>query len=303
MDSHLKQLKLLKLVDKSERPVRQWIAKMYLVMLVTFFLFAVVAGFSPEEGVGKCQFTHDCRRKENQACNQIQDASCICNHGNCVIRGLHWFGPRKSECKTLQDCKKSGKCKLVPDNQCFCIEEQCETGTEWECHESRDCNSMVKCRGKECTCDDGTCEWNCDTDENCTNGPFYCDALGHHCKCQSSKCNLVKLPTQCKESSPNALQECVDKNFCKKDQACQCLQDYCTTPWYVEASIETPGGSTGIRNCRTTQDCSKTILDCANNACTCHNILEHKWNKRGTCVKNVASSQTNIDSKIKFPTN
>jgi len=261
-----------------------------------------------DAGLGKCEFTHDCRREENLHCKNVQDASCICNHGTCTIRGHQWFGPRQTECTTLQDCKNSGKCNGSPDSQCFCIDEQCQTGTEWECHETSDCGKMEKCRGKDCTCEDGTCEWNCYNDDDCNNGPFYCDPLGYHCKCQNSKCDLVKLPTQCDENSGNGLRECVQKNFCKDDEPCQCLQDYCTKPWYVNDNVEIQGSSRDF-NCRTSQDCTDTILSCADGSCECGDIVEHNWNKRGTCIKKSRSQKTasssswrqRPDSAIRFP--
>lgn len=48
----------------------------------------------------ECSFSPDC--KEVPRCQGIQDASCVCNFGRCVIDGNPFF--RDSQCNTFQDC-------------------------------------------------------------------------------------------------------------------------------------------------------------------------------------------------------
>ena len=51
----------------------------------------------------ECKFTKDCA-KNYQKC-RIQDASCTCNFGKCVIVGGNWPGPpMESQCYDYKDC-------------------------------------------------------------------------------------------------------------------------------------------------------------------------------------------------------
>ena len=36
--------------------------------------------------------------------------------------------------------------------ECFCISGRCEN-RRWECHDSKDCKEMKKCKGKRCVCE------------------------------------------------------------------------------------------------------------------------------------------------------
>jgi len=265
---------------------------MMLVVAVWLLAFVIFPSHCSNqvESYGKCEFSYDCDKQ----CKNMYDVYCVCNQGSCVVRvnpGFirHLLPP---ECKTLQDCKNLGKCKGVPDSQCFCIDERCNTRYEWECHESTDCTKMEKCRGKKCFCKEGTCEFDCYADEDCYNGlhGYQCyESLGYHCKCQNGQCNRVKLPPQC-----TGIEECIQKNLCKSNQPCECLHDYCKTPWYVEKNVMIEGFGYTDYNCRTTQDCEDTILVCADGSCICGALVEKaKWaitnnitnNKRGTCIK------------------
>ena len=48
---------------------------------------------------GTCTFTPDC--KESLRCQNIADAYCVCNHGLCVIVGIHWAD-------WVKDCDEGG---------------------------------------------------------------------------------------------------------------------------------------------------------------------------------------------------
>ena len=51
--------------------------------------------------------------------------------------------------------------RSIPEN-CFCIMGRCNTG-RWECHESKDCEKMEKCKGKQCVCQ---AESRCEIDDS-----------------------------------------------------------------------------------------------------------------------------------------
>merc|ERR1712212_284062 len=134
----------------------------------------------------ECSFTADCQNIE--FCQNIADASCVCNLGKCIIGGNPFV--RNSECTTYKDCD----CKANPKN-CFCHSNACVTSA-WECHESSGCAAMEKCAGKECSCQDNTCAWECDRTEDCKD--HYCNqALGYKCKCESSICQFERKPEEC----------------------------------------------------------------------------------------------------------
>ena len=48
----------------------------------------------------ECAFCRDC--KQVPRCQGIQDASCVCNFGKCVISGNPFF--RNNQCNTYEDC-------------------------------------------------------------------------------------------------------------------------------------------------------------------------------------------------------
>ena len=50
-------------------------------------------------GNGTCTFTPDC--KKALKCQNIADAYCVCNHGLCVIVGIHWAD-------WIKDCDEGG---------------------------------------------------------------------------------------------------------------------------------------------------------------------------------------------------
>ena len=68
-----------------------------------FFLLSFLSMLSitlAEDSLGSCQFSRDCQTYRQ--CQQIADASCVCNFGKCVITGNPFF--RGTECSEYTDC-------------------------------------------------------------------------------------------------------------------------------------------------------------------------------------------------------
>jgi len=245
------------------------------LLLLLFSLMTSTSTTTPWDDIGTCSFTQDC--KQYRLCQRIPDASCVCNFGNCVIRSYPFF--RGSECNQYTDCA----CSTDPDN-CSCEGGFCRTEPV-ECHKSQDCKRMDKCKEKECNCQSNLCAWQCDTTADCKD--YYCNkALGWTCGCEASICEFVKKPEECKD-----IGDCVSKGLCKKSEPCDCTQNYCETPHWVNDK----------GNCRKDQDCEDSILECKGKKCVCANIVAiNEWTKRGKCEL-VSSAKTK--SKIHFPTN
>jgi len=211
---------------------------------------------------GTCNFSRDC--ESYRRCQNIQDASCVCKFGKCVISG----GPPRhgTECTEYTDCE----CRSSPDT-CYCRRGYC-SATKWECHEPSDCNKLNKCSDKNCACSGNLCEFECSVDANCSN--FHCNrALGYKCKCKDSLCAYEKKPKECSKIS-----DCVNIGLCSEDSPCACTQSYCTVPWWVD--------STDLSvNCRSNQDCDDTIYKCQGGKCHCTNIQSiTEYEERGTCT-------------------
>merc|ERR1719309_956507 len=159
---------------------------------------------------GSCKFSHDCRTNGG-SCESIQDASCVCNYGRCLVRGFDpslWVpgaSVRKRECSEYTDCPCSGD-----RDRCFCIDGECVT-EEWECHGDLDCQDQAKCAGKQCTCQGGTCEWQCSSEADCiqNNNAFYCEHEDYQCSCERGQCESVPRnpPLECVESSGTVRQD------------------------------------------------------------------------------------------------
>lgn len=213
-----------------------------------------------------CSFTKDC--KQHATCQNIQDASCVCNFGQCIIHGNPFF--RGKECDSYEDCN----CRNDPKN-CVCHNGFCREEA-WECHEVSDCINMEKCRGKECACQGNKCEWDCDSDSDCEG--FHCNrALGWKCECQKSLCEYVKKREEC-----NNIVSCVRKGLCNNSEPCACTQGYCVDPSWV----------TNTGNCRNDKDCESSIVNCKGRKCDCADIKgSHDWNKMGTCKPKEESTQ------------
>jgi len=208
-----------------------------------------------------CQFSRDCDAYRD--CREIQDASCVCNFGQCVITGNPFF--RGNECDEFPDCT----CKDNPAN-CFCRDGFCDE-TAWECHNSTDCSGLNKCQDRNCTCSGNLCEFDCATDVDCKD--FHCNqALGYMCKCEDSLCAYKQLTPEC-----NSIADCITQGKCSSDSPCACTQEYCTVPWWVS----------GTRECRNDKDCEATIADCEGGKCSCQNFkpLEGGFEMRGTCFE------------------
>ena len=56
--------------------------------------------FSAGDSLGNCTFSPDC--DSYNLCQTIQDAGCVCNFGQCVIRGNPFF--RGTQCEEYTDC-------------------------------------------------------------------------------------------------------------------------------------------------------------------------------------------------------
>jgi len=242
---------------------------------------------SAEDDYGPCTFSHDCLGDQG-GCQTLQDAGCVCNFGRCLVRGFDLFiteaEPRIKQCSTHQDCP----CRNETD-ACFCIDDEC-VNEAWECHEDEECEKLEKCDGKQCKCMGGTCEWQCDTTEDCidNNSAFYCQHLGWECTCSLGQCESVQLEEECVEPDYGVddfeltvagLAACVDLGKCEANAPCQCLQNYCTTPYYVQNQ----------GHCREetgAKDCSDTILDCSDGSCECANVQQiDPYTRLGVCVK------------------
>ena len=77
--------------------------------------------------------------------------------------------------------------------------------------------------------------------------------------------------------------------LCSPEEACQCLQDVCTQPWYVK----------GKENCRSDQDCEDTVVMCAGGQCLCFNSIDMNGKKQlGRCGK-VTKNRRGAKTKIK----
>eukprot|EP00092_Neocalanus_flemingeri_P033066 GFUD01035960.1.p1 GENE.GFUD01035960.1~~GFUD01035960.1.p1 ORF type:complete len:251 (+),score=54.25 GFUD01035960.1:37-789(+) len=219
---------------------------------MTSFLLLVLpilgVSLAPENSIGSCQFTRDCQA--HRTCQNIADAGCVCNFGNCVISGDFYF--RGTDCNEFTDCA----CKNKPES-CFCRGGFCQE-TRWECHEAADCKKLSKCKSQECACTGNLCESDCAEDGDCED--FHCNkALGYYCKCENNLCAYKQKAKECK-----SITDCVSQGKCSADKPCACTQDYCTLPWWV-AERDQPA------NCRSDQDCENAILSCQGNKCSCLN--------------------------------
>jgi len=198
----------------------------FLVFLASSLPSILATGSS----LGPCQFSQDCQA--HTQCQDIADASCVCNFGQCIISGNPFF--RGSECEEYTDCA----CKANPAS-CFCRGGFCQDRA-WECHQAEDCRKMEKCKGKNCACSGNLCEYECGADADCKE--HHCNkALGYTCRCEQSLCSYARKPTEC-----STIQDCVAKGLCSSDTPCACTQQYCTTPWWV-------GDRDQATNCRTGQ--------------------------------------------------
>jgi len=226
-------------------------------------LSLVPLSLAQRSSLGTCEFSRDCQK--HVQCQNIADASCVCNFGQCVISGNPFF--RGSECNTFADCD----CRSDPAS-CFCRGGFCRE-TRWECHEAADCKKLNKCKDRECACSGNLCESDCSSDADCAD--FHCNtALGYFCKCEASLCAYKKKATECKTIS-----DCISQGKCSASTPCACTQDYCTLPWWVQSGDQE-------QNCRKDQDCEETIAECAGNACSCQNKKPvNDYEMRGTCGK------------------
>merc|ERR1719244_1918067 len=105
----------------------------------------------------ECEFSPDCQ--EFEGCKTIQDAACVCVRGKCDKQGLPWQKPGGvgTECVGEDITTCSQECQADP-SKCFCIYGECSQ-TEYECHNTNDCQDLYKCRGDvKCKCQNGVCE-------------------------------------------------------------------------------------------------------------------------------------------------
>merc|ERR1711862_1071820 len=248
------------LICKSPVVLYIYFHKIRMIELRSAMVLTIISSAMGEEM--PCKFTGDC--EQYQLCQNIQDASCVCNFGSCVISGGFWWGGRDSECDSYEDCS----CKNNRD-ECFCRSGRCVT-EKWECHDSPDCVKMKKCSNGQCSCSGNTCESECTTVSDCTH---YCSsATGYKCKCENFLCGFEKV-NECR-----ATQDCLDKELCSSDKPCDCVNEDCVAPWWVLDDQ---------RNCRTDQDC-EAIADCQESKCSCNNVkplFDSGWDKRGKCEK------------------
>merc|ERR1719206_569046 len=184
----------------------------------TVILAIAAVCVAQDDSIGSCNFSRDC--DSYHYCQAIQDAGCVCNFGQCVIRGSPFF--RGSQCDQYTDCD----CRNTPET-CFCQDGYCKE-TRWECHEKTDCARLSKCRDRDCTCSGDLCEHECDTDKDCKD--FHCNtALGYNCRCENSLCAYKQKSKECR-----TIGDCVNQGLCQADTPCACTQEYCALPWWVQ---------------------------------------------------------------------
>merc|ERR1719500_561457 len=219
-----------------------------------------------QAGIGACKFTEDCQQHKD--CENIQDASCKCNLGQCIYDGnpFREFG---TECSDYKDCA----CRNFPE-KCFCRVGYCENEA-WECHTKDDCLGMEKCKEKQCTCTGNTCEFDCELDEDCV-GHFCNTQLGYQCKCEENLCKFEEKPTECE-----AIEDCVGAGLCAAFIPCSCTNNYCALPWWVTEEDKL------FKYCRNDQDCTETILDCKEGDCECtdRKVGRYDTEMKGICVR------------------
>merc|ERR1711872_6043 len=247
-------------VQSSAAFCRSCFFTMYYLVCLVAFLSGVKA---VERSLGSCQFTRDC--DAHVRCQNIADAGCVCNFGQCIITGNPFF--RGTECERYTDCA----CRGNPD-KCFCKGGFCQE-TEWECHKAADCKKMKKCEGKNCACSGNLCEFDCNKDEDCAN--HHCNkALGYRCRCENSLCAYKRKAKECQNIS-----DCISSGKCVRNAPCACTNNYCTLPWWVQNRDQE-------LNCRTDKDCEDTIATCKGNKCACLNKRKiSDWEERGNCEK------------------
>jgi len=127
---------------------------------------------------GECEFSIDCPPPPPQ-CRLCRPDKC--NHGKCIFQTDAKF----TECSKYTDCT----CRSNP-KECFCIDGAC-TNQRWECHDSKDCKEMKKCKGKRCFCRGNTCEIlqdSCKTIKDCRNDCLLDENWKERCLCEKGKC-------------------------------------------------------------------------------------------------------------------
>jgi len=242
------------------------------LLLISYVLPHILA----QRSIGKCQFTRDCQ--VYPICQGIQDASCVCNFGQCRISGNPFF--RGSECNRYTDCG----CRNNPSS-CFCKGGFCKE-EQWECHKAGDCSKLAKCKGKNCACSGNLCEFECSNDADCKN--FHCNrALGYQCKCESNLCAYKEKKKECSNIS-----ECVRSGKCSATSPCACTQGYCTLPWWVRENNKSI-------NCRNDKDCNDILLSCKGNKCSCQNMRNiNDFEQRGSCKLRKKQAVRNNDRVV-----
>jgi len=244
------------------------------MLLKLFVLLCCLHSISGEKTGDECEFSDDC----DPVCGNVQDAGCICKFGKCTIDGFGFgFGFRgPPECSTYQDCA----CKDDPSN-CFCKSGTC-TKERWECHQHSDCSKLDKCRNKPCGCTGNLCESDCITADDCVKNKSYCSSIGYTCKCETSLCKLEKLPEEC-----DNIKDCVKKGKCTSSKPCDCHNNQCVKPWFVDRLRKYP-----TKNCRYPESdwghCGFHLVDCENEGCLCTNPVKlSKYEQWGECtIKN-----------------
>jgi len=118
---------------------------------------------------------------------------------------------------------------------------------------------------------DHLCENQCTVQSDCDD--FYCnELLGYKCRCDGSICQFEEKPKEC-----NSISDCVNSGKCTSDKPCDCVNNYCTKPWWVQYNNEN-------LNCRSGEDCERSILDCQGGKCSCLNKVNvNDWVRKGTC--------------------
>merc|ERR1719341_3157127 len=86
-----------------------------------------------------------------------------------VAREFEW-------CRFDRDCPEiaDGPYSVCRFGQCTFMGSKLK-----ECAQSADCKRMRKCKGRTCTCFEGSCEWQCDATKDCFSrnnrySPFFC---------------------------------------------------------------------------------------------------------------------------------
>jgi len=197
--------------------------------------------------------------------------------------GAGWEAMR-GNCSFDKDCDviMDGPTQVCRFGKCYISRKKVR-----ECERPVDCRGMQKCTGKNCVCENGSCEWHCDTTKDCFNQkPYRLDCDGgfqtQTCKCENHLCKYVDKPKEC-----DSWRDCQRRGVCDRDM-CKCvmrevLGGFCTVPWFLQYghSDNRPGVQ-----CHGDMDCERYNIHCQETGEKCKCLKEKRMAKSrdGICV-------------------